>query len=302
MSSYTRALLALALSNVALAGTAAAQSAPATPDVPTTTTAPTTPEVPTTLETKGPKEPKRGDFDAGGRVRLPNGPDEMGKYATFNWIAADLVGRYFLLDTVSLNGTIPLAVKKPDLPDDPRLFGGMSVRLDAKLPKTPKMPFLKYETELGLSVTGAYMREGAMLLSDKDFPMFVGDLKPGVAGTLMMKLKLSSILDFSLLPSYVFQSGTAENLTAIQVPLSLTVKAGSLVKLSADAGVFTGDNLSLSAKNGGRIYLGAAIDLKISRIITHLGAGVASLLTDEMGLYPTIRDSVYLDVNVKFAK
>jgi hypothetical protein len=35
-------------------------------------------------------------------------------------------------------------------------------------------------------------------------------------------------------------------------------------------------------------------------IITHAGAGVASLLTG--GAYPTIRDSVYIDLNVKYAK
>src|ERR1041385_3729596 len=44
------------------------------------------------------KEPGRGDFDAGGQARLPNGPDAMGKYAAFNWVAFDLKGRYFLLD------------------------------------------------------------------------------------------------------------------------------------------------------------------------------------------------------------
>src|SRR5436190_9871221 len=50
------------------------------------------------------KEPGRGDFDAGGQVRLPSGPDEAGQYAAFNWIALDLKGRYFLLDGVTLNG------------------------------------------------------------------------------------------------------------------------------------------------------------------------------------------------------
>src|SRR4051812_32383653 len=43
-------------------------------------------------ETK--KEPGRGDFDAGGQVRLPSGPDEEGKYAAFNWIALDGKARY----------------------------------------------------------------------------------------------------------------------------------------------------------------------------------------------------------------
>src|SRR5665647_573161 len=134
---------------------------------------------------KAAKEPKRGDFDAGGQVRLPNGPDEMGQYATFNWIALDVKARYYLLKSVTVNGNIPLAVKKPDtvgLGMDPKLIGGMTLRLDAMLPAMPKMPFIKYETEVGLSLTAAYMREGAMLLSEKDFPLFVGDFQPGFAG------------------------------------------------------------------------------------------------------------------------
>jgi hypothetical protein len=317
MSTVSRSLFFVA----ALAGTAAAQATPEAPTMPTPAmpAAPTsagmpamptdptattaTADAPPPADDKKPKEPKRGDFDAGGQVRLPNGPDAEGKYATFNWIALDLVGRYFLLDSVSLNGSIPLAVKKPDLMDtEEKLIGGMSVRLDAKLPKMPKMPFVKYDTELGLSLTGAFMREGAMLLSDKDYPLYTGDLKPGVAGALIMKVKLSSVVDFSLLPAFVFQSGTTENLTALQVPMSLILKAGSLLKLSADVGVFTGDDISLRAKNGGRVYLGAAIDLKVGPVIAHVGGGFASLITDPMGLYPTIGDSVYIDLNVKYAK
>ncbi len=100
----------------------------------------------------------------------------------------------------------------------------------------------------------------------------------------------------------MFQTGETENLTAIQVPMSLILKLGSLVKLSTDVGVFTGDDISLRAKNGGRIYLGAALDVKLGPIVAHAGAGFASLLTDEMGAYPTIKDSVYVDLNVKYAK
>jgi hypothetical protein len=314
-----------------VAETAFAQPAPAAPPAPTTPPAPTAPAMPADgngsgytapwapstgapptadqpapeEDKKKPKEPKRGDFDAGGQVRLPSGPDEMGEFGSFNWIALDLKGRYFLLDSITANGLIPLAVKSPDTVGpggpEPKMIGGMVVHLDAKVP-VPKMPMIKYETEMGLSLTAAYMREGAMLLSEKDYPLFIGDFKPGLAGGLIMKIKLSSIVDFSLLPTFAFQSGTTENITAVQVPLALILKVGNAVKLSADAGVFTGDDISLRAKNGGRIYLGAALDVKIGRIITHLGAGFASLITDEMGAYPTIGDSLYLDLNVKFAK
>lgn len=297
-----RSVLMVLLSCV-VAESAFAQPTPTTPTAPMPAPADAPPPA---EEKKGPKEPKRGDFDAGGQARFPSGPDEMNQYDSFNWVAVDLKGRYFLLDSISANGFIPLAVKHPDNLGggaiEPKMLGGMRIDLEAKLPKLPKMPGIKYETEVGLGLTVSYMREGAMLLSDKDYPLFVGDMQPGLAGTLLMKVKLSSLVDFKLLPAFVFQTGETENITAIQVPMSLVLKVGNAVKLSTDLGVFTGDDISLRAKNGGRIYLGAALDVKIGRIITHLGAGFASLLTDEMGAYPTIKDSVYLDLNVKFAK
>ena len=139
-----------------------------------------------------------------------------------------------------------------------------------------------------------------MLLSDKDFPLFTGDMKPGFAGALITKVKLSSLVDFSLLPAWVYQSGSADSLSAVQIPMSLILKLGEPVKVSADLGIFTGDDYSFSGDNGGRIYAGGALDLKIGPILAHAGAGVASLLTG--GAYPTISDSVYVDLNVKYAK
>lgn len=252
------------------------------------------------------KEPGRGDFDAGGQARFPSGPDNTGEYKSFNWVAADLKGRYYLLDQVYVDGFIPLAVKKPDAPmiggavvDDPRLIGGIQARLEAKL-AVPKMSMIKYDTEIGLDLTLGYMREGAMLLSDKDFPLFVGDFKPGVATGLLMKVKLSSLLDFSLVPAWVYQSGTMESLSAVQVPMSLRVALADVVKVSFDLGIYTGDDYSLGGSNGGRISTGAALDLKLGFIALHTGAGVASLLTG--GMYPTISDSIYVDVNVKYVK
>jgi hypothetical protein len=250
------------------------------------------------------KEPGRGDFDAGGQVRLPSGPDEMGQYATFNWVAADLKGKYYVFDTVTINGNIPLAVVKPDIDGlEAKTVGGMSVTLDARMPKMniPMAPKSE-DTVAALILTGAYMREGAMLLSEKDFPLFIGDFKPGVTGGLDMRVKMSSVIDFKLAPAFVYQSGTAEGLQAVQVPMSTVVALGDTLKVSADLGVFTGDDVSFKPSNGGRIYAGAAIDLKIGPIITHAGAGVASLLTGAESMYPTISDSVYIDLNVKYAK
>lgn len=298
---------------------------PATPTMPTAPTAPTMPDPnasmpnpngmmpststamppPTQDDPNKPKEHKAGDFDAGGQARFPNGPDEMGKYASFNWVAFDGKGTYYLAKSVTLNGVIPLAIKHPDniggaTGMDPSVFGGMSVRLDAKLPKLPKLPGTKYDTEIGLSLTGAYMREGAMLLSDKDFPLFVGDFQPGFAGGLIMKVKLSNAVDFSLLPQWIFQSGSVDSHKAVQIPMSLILKAGSLLAVSADLAVNTGDDYHFSGDDGGRISTGGSITVKVGKIQVHAGAGVASLLTGPA--YPTISDSIYVDLNAKYVK
>ena len=251
-----------------------------------------------------PKEPKAGDFDAGGQVRLPNGPDGAGKFATYNWVAVDARGKYYILPTVTATGTMPIAIIHPDTLMDgsqPKMFGGFSAVLEAKLPKMPNMPLVpKNDSELGVIATVSYMHDGAMLLSEKDYPRFTGNFHPGVKLGATVKLKLSSLLDFSLVPVWVHQSSEMEPLDAVQIPTSLIVRLGSLVQVSADAGVFTGPGYNFSADQGGRIYGGGSITVKLGPIVTHLGGGVASLLPG--GEYPTIRDSVYLDVNVKYAK
>ncbi|HET6611922.1 MAG TPA: hypothetical protein VFG83_08045 [Kofleriaceae bacterium] len=246
-------------------------------------------------------KPKRGDFDAGGRVRFPSGPDEMGEYATFNWVAVDLTGRYFVLDFLSIDGNIPLAIIKPDSfgGAEPSVFGGMTLGLSANLPKMPFAPDA-YKTDAGLILTGGYMREGAMLLSDKDFPVFIGDFKPGFEAGVTAKVQLSSLIDVATAPVFIYQTGTDEAANAIQIPLSAIVKLGSVLKVSADAGFFSGDDFSFKGDGGGRIALGGALDVKIGPIVTHAGIGAASLLTG--GLYPSIGDSLYIDVNIKYAK
>jgi hypothetical protein len=256
-------------------------------------------------EPAGPKQPEAGDFDAGGQVRLPNGPDAMGQYATYNWIALDLKGRYYITKDITVDGYAPLAVHHPDALMDgtqPKMIGGLAARFEAKLPKLGHIPLTpRYDTELALRLDATYMHERAMLLSDKDFPLFTGNFAPGFAGGLRIKLALSSVVDFAFTPSFVYQaSGQLPAVDALQVPTSLVVKLGSLVKVAADAGVYTGDDFTIRASGGGRITAGGSLDVKLGPIVTHLGAGVASLLPG--GVYPTIRDSVYLDLNVKLAK
>lgn len=271
--------------------------------------APTMPEPSPTPPPEGTeKKHESGDFDAGGQLRFPKGPDEMGAYKAFNWVAFDAKGTYYLLPTVTLNGFFPFAVKKPDTVGpagpEPALLGGALFRLDASIPKLPKLPFLQQETSMGLQLGFAYMREGALLLSDKDFPLFLGELQPGFLGGILTRVKLSNVVDFNFNPVFLFQRGEAENLTAIQIPLSLVLRLGEVVKLGAETGINTGDDFSFGPKNGGRISLGVSLDVKISKIAVHLGTGFASLLTSDEGqaLYPSIGDSIYFDFNVKYVK
>jgi hypothetical protein len=144
------------------------------------------------------------------------------------------------------------------------------------------------------------MHEGALLLSERDFPLFVDGFHPGLVVGLVTKVKLGSIVDFNLLPVWTTQMGETESRQGIQVPMDLTIKLGSLVKLALEVGVFTGDDYSGRGRNGGRIPLGASLDVKLGPIIAHVGAGWATLITGP--LYPTVSDSVYFDLNVKFAK
>ncbi|MBX3157529.1 MAG: hypothetical protein KF773_16260 [Deltaproteobacteria bacterium] len=293
-----------ALALTLISGVAAAQPAPPATPAPVNVESTLSPSKAADDPNAKPKGPKRGDFDAGGQVRLPNGPDEEGKYATFNWVAVDLRAKYYLLDTVTIGANIPVALIHPDtvgmMGPEPQMIGGMSATLDARLPKMPKMPFMKYDAEIGLLATVAYMREGALLLSEKDFPLFAGDFKPGFVGGLTTKVKLSNLVDFSLVPTWVYQSGTTASHQAVQLPTSLILKLGDVVKVAADLGIYTGDDYTFGGAGGGRIATGASLDVKLGKILAHAGIGFASLLTGP--LYPTVGDSVYIDLNVKFAK
>src|SRR5688500_3195479 len=140
------ALICLASAPV-LAQPAADQPPPPTPttdpSLGPTVEAPKTDESGQQTSTQAPppkkKEPGRGDFDAGGQARFPSGPDEMLEYGSFNWVAFDLKGRYYILDQVTVDGFIPLAIIKPDtvgpMGPEPSMFGGIQTRLEANLIK-----------------------------------------------------------------------------------------------------------------------------------------------------------------------
>jgi hypothetical protein len=111
-----------------------------------------------------------------------------------------------------------------------------------------------------------------------------------------MKAKLSNAVDFSLVPTYVYQSGK----DGLQVPMATIVRLGKVVEASVELGVYSGDDFSFRGVNGGRLATGASLTVKLGPILAHAGAGVASLLTG--GAYPTLRDSAYLEVNAEYAK
>lgn len=297
------ALCAMGVSAWAQDPSATPPNAPATPtsfptysappaDMPTQPTMPAMPSYPV--------PPKQGDFDAGGAVAFPSGPDAMGKYATYNWVAVDLKGKYNLLDFLEARADIPIALIHPDtLPMsavEPKMFGGINAHLELKRQALPD------ESTVGLAVSLAYMHEGAMLLSDKDFPVYTGDFQPGVTAGAIARLKLSELLKISLLPVWVHQSGSNGALDALQLPASLVIKLADIVKVSADAGIFTGKGYSFAAKDDGRIYAGASLDVKLWKLLVHAGGGVANLLAGSGSMYPTIRDSLYVELNVKYVK
>jgi hypothetical protein len=246
-----------------------------------------------------PNKPKRGSFDAGVEVRFPSGPDEMGEFAQFNWVAVDIKGRYFVLDQLTLNATIPLAPVKQDLldPFESHIFGGFLVG-----------PELALDKKFGLGLNLGFLTEGAFLLSPKDAPIYIGDLKFGASVGPWIKFKPKSFgVEFNFVPHLVYQA-TDDTLIGLQVPISAVLSLGKSFKLALDTGIYTGDDFDPRPSKGGRLALGASIDLKISKIIVHAGAGFASLLTTDepemgvFGTYPKIGDSIYIDLNVKYAK
>jgi hypothetical protein len=242
--------------------------------------------------TPDPNKPKRGTFDAGFKLRFPSGPDDMGEFGQFNFVALDLQGRYFLLDQLSLDGLVllaPLHAEPGGL--ETKLFGGFLAG-----------PTVNLDKQFGIDLKAGFLTEGAVLLSEKDAPIYIGDLKLAAKVGPWLKFKMGGI-ELNLLPQIVFQA-TDDKIVALQLPTSAAVSLGETLKVGLELGVYTGDDFDPRPSEGGRIAAGAAIDLKINHIRIHAGAGFATLLTDDMGAngYAKIGDSVYIDLNAKYVK
>lgn len=236
-----------------------------------------------------------GKFNAGLKVRFPSGPDDMGEFGTFNFVAVDLHGKYNVTSMIGVGGTLLTAPVKPE---GYSIFGGFMARPELRLGQT-----------IGAFVDVGFLKAGAVLLSDKDYPAYVEDADYEAAARVGPWIKLkANVVYLSFQPQVVYQAKGGgemgdESILGAQVPINAMLRAGEALKVSADLGIYTGDDFKMGAKDGGRIAIGAAVDIKVGHIAIHLGTGLASLLTsDEGGLYPSIGKSLYFDVNAKYVK
>ena len=235
-----------------------------------------------------------GKFNAGFKVRMPKGPGDDGEYAQFKWIGVDLTGKYNVTDAIGVGGTIYTAPVKPDV-GDPKVFGGFMLR-----------PELRLGSTIGAFVDIGFMTYGAVLLSEKDIPFYAGDYEFASRIGPWVKFK-ANVVNLSILPAVVFQNGSPEKIAGFQLPVNAMLRAGEMLKVSADLGIYSGDDFKIGADDGGRIAIGAAVDVKVSTIALHLGVGLNSLLTSDSPspgafAYPSIGDSLYIDLALKYVK
>lgn len=251
------------------------------------------------------EESQKGKVDAGGKLRFPSGPDEMGEFGLFNWIALDLRARYGVTDSISGGLFVPLAIVRPDVPegaDEPEIFGGVLGEGSLALMKV-----------IGVRAQIGVLQRSGWLLSQYDYPIYTGDMKFGLKLGPMLdarvaafgsKLELSAAADVVLaFGADVDDMGEDKMLTALQVPVAALVQLSDLLKVGLTAGIYTGPEFKLGAEDGGRIPLSAAASLKTGPIYLDLGLGFASLVTsDQMGaVYPELMDSLSIGLNVRWA-
>lgn len=227
-----------------------------------------------------------GHFAAGVRLHLASGPDGT-EYKSLNFAELDLQARYNVSDLFTTYLNIPLSVKHPD---GFETIGGGTVRGELKLGST-----------FAVGATVGMLRDGAFLLSEKDFPAWVGDLKFGTALGPSLRLKAGAAY-LRIDPSFVYQTSDADANTGFQLPVTATLRVARMLRVSGDIGLYSGDDFKVSPSDGGRLGVGAAVDVQISSIALHLGAGFASLMTDDAGLYPSVGKSLFFDVALKYVK
>lgn len=227
-----------------------------------------------------------GHYAAGVRVHVGSALDD-----SFNVIGIEARGRYNVSDSINVGARIPLAVSKPD---GLGAFGGMMARAELRLGAT-----------IGAWAEAGFLKHGSVLLSQQDAFIFVDDADYDVALALGPWVRAKAgptYLTFE--PAFVYQPGDPEGITGIQFPVTAVFRAGSVAHLGAMVGIYTGDDFKLGASDGGRVGAGLVADVKVSSIKLVLGAGFASLLTDDMGGngYTSVGKSLYVSVALHYVK
>lgn len=226
-----------------------------------------------------------GHYAAGVRVHVASALDD-----SFNFIGLDLGGRYNVTDMINVGARIPLAVSKPD---GFSVFGGAAVRAELRLGAT-----------IGVAADVGFGKEGMFALSAQDAPLYAepADYTAGAKLGVWVRAKAGPTY-LSVEPAFVYQAeGQAEAIEAVHLPVTAMFRAGNVARAGVLVGIYTGDDFKFGADEGARIATGLVADIKVSSIALQLGAGFASLLTDDMAAYTSVGKSVYVTVGLMYAK
>ena len=227
-----------------------------------------------------------GHYAVGLRVHIGSALDD-----SFNVIGIEPRARFNVTDAISVGACIPLAVSKPD---GLAAFGGALARAELRLGAT-----------VGAWVDVGFMKHGGILLSQQDAFIYGDDADYDVAFALGPWIRAKAGPTYLVIePAFVYQPGDPEAIAGAQLPVTAMFRAGSVAHIGAMVGIYTGDDFKLGAEDGGRIGAGLVADVKVSTIKVVLGAGFASLLTDEMAGngYTSVGKSVYVSVGLAYVK
>jgi hypothetical protein len=227
-----------------------------------------------------------GHYAAGIKVMVASGLDD-----SFNFIGVTPWGRYNVSDSISVGARIPLAVSKPD---GFTVFGGLMARAEIRLGAT-----------IGAFGEAGFLKHGAVLLSEQDAPFFLDaegvDYDFATRIGLWVRVKGGpTYLSFD--PAFAYQPGDPEAITGIQFPVTALFRAGSVAHAGAQVGIYTGDDFKMGADDGGRVAAGLVADVAVSKIKLMFGAGISSVLTDDMGFYTSVGKALYVSVNLAYVK
>ena len=209
----------------------------------------------------------------------------------FKVIGVEPKARYNVTDAISVGARIPLAVSGPDMPEL-AIFGGAMAHAELRLGAT-----------IGAWVDVGFLKHGGVLLSQQDSFLYFDGVDYDVAFAVGPWIRAKAGPTYLVIePAFVYQPGDPEAIAGAQLPVTALFRAGSIGHVGAMVGIYTGDDFKLGAADGGRVAAGLVVDLKVSTIKVNLGAGVSSLLTDDMGLYAEVGKALYVNVGLAYVK